>query len=272
MRIETAADVGIPAIRAALESGGVPSAEIQTFGSERELLIRARLDALPSGRAASVEEIAAATRAALDAGIGADAYEIDRVEAVSGKVGAELQRGALIAILFSFVTTLLYLAIRFEWRFGLAAVLATAHDLLATLAFIRYLDLEVGLVVVAAVLTVLGYSLNDTIVIFDRIRENLRGASRSDLAAILNRSINETLRRTLLTGGTTLATALVLGFFAGEVIRPFGLIMAFGIGVGTLSSIFIAAPVLQWIVRRWTADAPAAVVSEPAAASARGRV
>ena len=271
MRIETAPGIGMPAIRSALESGGVPSAEIQTFGSERELLIRARLDALPAGREASIEEIAAATRAALDAGIGADAYEIERVEAVSGKVGAELQRGALIAILFSFVTTLLYLAVRFEWRFGLAAVLATAHDLLATLAFIRYLDLEVGLVVVAAVLTVLGYSLNDTIVIFDRIRENLRGASRKDLVAILNRSINETLPRTLLTGGTTLATALVLGFFAGDVIRPFGLIMAFGIAIGTLSSIFIAAPVLLWIARHWTADAPSAVVSEPAAASARGR-
>jgi len=165
-------------------------------------------------------------------------------------VGAELQQKALIAILFSFVTTLIYLAFRFEWRFGLAAVVATAHDVLATIAFIRYLDLEVSLVVVAAILTVLGYSLNDTIVIFDRVRENLRVHGRAKLADVLNRSINETLPRTILTGGTTLATALMLSFFAGEVIKPFALVMTFGIVVGTFSSVFVAAPVLLWIRER----------------------
>ena len=115
---------------------------------------------------------------ALDAELGAGAYHIVRSEGVGPKVGGELQEKALIAILFSFVTTLIYLAFRFEWRFGLAAVVATAHDVLATIAFIRYLDLEVSLVVVAAILTVLGYSLNDTIVIFDRVRENLQARAR----------------------------------------------------------------------------------------------
>ncbi len=172
------------------------------------------------------------------------------------KVGGELQEKALIAILFSFVATLIYLAFRFEWRFGLAAVIATAHDVLATVAFIRYLDLEVSLVVVAAVLTVLGYSLNDTIVIFDRVRENVKLHARKPLAELLNLSINETLPRTILTGGTTLATALVLSFFAGEVIKPFALVMTFGIIVGTFSSIFVASPVLLGITRRWGTPKP----------------
>ena len=187
----------------------------------------------------------------MDAGLGQGQYEITRGESVSPKVGGELRQKALIAILFSFVTTLIYLAFRFEWRFGMAAIIATAHDILATLAFIRYLDLEVSLVVVAALLTVLGYSLNDTIVIFDRVRENLRLHRGAKLVQILNVSINETLPRTILTGGTTLATALVLSFFAGEVIKPFALVMSFGIVVGTFSSIFVAAPVLLWIRRRW---------------------
>ena len=198
--------------------------------------------------------ITAAASKALDAELGAGKYEIARSEVVGPKVGSELQQKALIAILFSFVTTLIYLAFRFQWRFGLAAVVATAHDVLATIAFIRYLDLEVSLIVVAAVLTVLGYSLNDTIVIFDRVRENLKLHGKRKLADVLNVSINETLPRTILTGGTTLATALVLSFFAGEVIKPFALVMTFGIIVGTFSSIFVASPVLLWITQRWGPD------------------
>ena len=170
---------------------------------------------------------------------------------MSPKIGGELREKALIAIGCSFATTLAYLAFRFEWRFGLAAVIATAHDVLATLAFIRYLDLEVSLVVVAALLTVLGYSLNDTIVIFDRVREQRRLHPGATLLDVLNQSINETLPRTILTGGTTLAIALVLSFFAGEVIKPFALVMTFGIVVGTFSSVFVAAPVLLWITERW---------------------
>jgi protein-export membrane protein SecD/preprotein translocase SecF subunit len=242
--------VDVARVRSALERGGVPHAEIQSFGSPRDYIIRARLE---SGGAneSQAAAISASVRQALDADLGAEAYEIGRSEDVTPKVGSELQQKALIAILFSFVTTLIYLAFRFEWRFGLAAVVATAHDVLATIAFIKYLDLEVSLVVVAAVLTVLGYSLNDTIVIFDRVRENLRAQGRRRLVDVLNLSINATLPRTILTGGTTLATALVLSFFAGDVIRPFALVMTFGIVVGTFSSIFVASPVLLWITQRW---------------------
>jgi len=263
MQVRTAEVVEMNRLRTALERGGVAKAEIQSFGSPRDFVIRARLDA----RGASpkqTEAVAAAASKALDSELGVGAYKMVRYEGVSPKVGGELQQKAVIAILFSFVTTLIYLAFRFEWRFGLAAVIATAHDVIATIAFIRYLDLEVSLVVVAAILTVLGYSLNDTIVIFDRVRENLKTRGNRSLATILNLSINETLPRTILTGGTTLATALFLSFFAGEVIKPFALVMTFGIIVGTFSSIFVASPVLLRISHRWSPPAPARSQSPPA--------
>jgi len=263
MQVRTAEVVEMTRLRTALERGGVPKAEIQSFGSPRDFLIRARLDASGTSQK-QTEAVAAAASKALDSELGVGAYKMVRYEGVSPKVGGELQQKAFIAILFSFVTTLIYLAFRFEWRFGLAAVIATAHDVIATIAFIRYLDLEVSLVVVAAVLTVLGYSLNDTIVIFDRVRENLKARGNRSLAMILNLSINETLPRTILTGGTTLATALFLSFFAGEVIKPFALVMTFGIVVGTFSSIFVASPVLLWISQRWSTPAPARSQSPPA--------
>jgi protein-export membrane protein SecD/preprotein translocase SecF subunit len=255
VQVRTAEAVGAQRLRAALERGGVSNPEIQSFGSPRDHVVRARL-ASGDGTESQAQAVSAAVRRALDADLGPGRYEVVRGDEVTSKVSAELQRSALIAVLFSFVTTLVYLAFRFEWRFGLAAVVATAHDVLATIAFIRYLDLEVSLVVVAAVLTVLGYSLNDTIVIFDRVRENLRRPGTRGFVDLLNLSINETLPRTILTGGTTLGTALVLSFFAGGVIRPFALVMTFGIVVGTFSSIFVASPVLLWIRERWGSGVP----------------
>ena len=254
IQIDSVTSGGTAQIRAALEAGGVPGAEIKTYGSANEYVIRARLAVARGAAPAGMEETTAAVNRALDAGLGAGNYRIVRTEAVGPKVGRELQEKALLAIFFSFFVTLAYLAVRFEWRFGVAAVIATAHDILATIAFIRYLDLEVSLVVVAAVLTIVGYSLNDTIVIFDRVRENLHKFRRQNLYGILNLSVNETLPRTLLTGGTTIMTALVLAFLAGEVIRPFSLVMAFGIIVGTFSSIYVASPLLLWIESRWPGE------------------
>jgi preprotein translocase SecF subunit len=174
-----------------------------------------------------------------------------RSTGVGPKVGGELRTQALLAILASFFAVLVYLAFRFEWRFGLAAIVATAHDILATLAFIVAMRLEVSLVVVAALLTMVGYSLNDTIIIFDRVRENLKKHQKMGFADILNLSINETLPRSVLTHLTTLATLLALAVFGGEVIRPFALVMFFGVFTGTFSSVFIAAPVLMWIEQKW---------------------
>jgi preprotein translocase subunit SecF len=175
-----------------------------------------------------------------------------RTEAVSAKVGDELQQKAMIAILLSFAATLIYLAFRFEWRFGLAAVVATMHDTLITLGIISIFRMEVSLTTVAAILTIVGYSLNDTIVIFDRIRENLKKAGRKvDLVPLLDRSINETLPRTVLTGGSVIATLAALAILGGSTIRGFAVIMLIGVLIGTYSSIFVASPVLYEIEKRW---------------------
>ena len=234
-------------IRDALGSE-LPGSEVTRFGQENEFLIR-----VPA-----TGDVASATTdrlpILLDAAFGAGTYTIERTEAVGAKVGAELQTRALIAILLSFSMTLIYLAVRFEWRFGLAAVIATLHDILLTLGLISLLRLEVALPTVAAVLTIIGYSLNDTIIIFDRIRENLGTGRRMDFVALLNRSINETLPRTVLTAGTTLVTLLALFLFGGEIIRPFALILILGIVLGTYSSIFVASPALLAIEKKWPGE------------------
>ena len=253
IQVQTAKPVGTGVLRQALDAAGVRGATIQAFGSDTDYTIRARL-----GTKATAEGGTQATAAAVDqaikAGIGEGQYRIVRTEAVGPKVGKELQGKAFLAIFFSFFVTLIYLAMRFEWRFGLAAVLATLHDILTTIAFIRYLNLEVSLVVVGAVLTMVGYSLNDTIIIFDRVRENLHKYRRQNLYEILNLSINETLPRSILTHGTAMATTLALVLLAGEVIRPFALVMTFAIFTGTFSSIYIAAPVLMYIEKRWPGE------------------
>jgi len=240
-------------LRSALDRGGVKGAEIQTFGSDSDYTIRTRLEGAQENAATEAAVQAAADRVerALTAAFGANSWRQDGVEAIGPKVGGELRQKALIAVLLSFLATLVYLAFRFEFRFGVAATIATAHDILTTMAFIKYMNLEVSLVVVAAILTVVGYSLNDTIIIFDRVRENLRKYKRDHFADILNRSINETLPRSILTHGTTIATTLALLVFAGEVIRPFAWVMAFGVFTGTFSSIYIASPILLYVEQRW---------------------
>jgi preprotein translocase subunit SecF len=254
VQVELHKQVPIADLRAALDKAELHGADIQTYGSDTSFVIRARLGEEAEQGEAGTQAVAAAVGRALDQAVGPGQYTIERREAVGPKVGRELQGKAVLAILFSFVVTLIYLAVRFEWRFGLAAVVATAHDVVATIAFISVMHLEVSLVVVGAVLTVVGYSLNDTIIIFDRVRENLRKYRRQNLYEILNLSINETLPRSVLTHGTTIATTLSLLVLAGEVIRPFAWVMSFGIFTGTFSSIYIAAPVLLWIEKRWPGE------------------
>ncbi len=249
VQIKTAAQINDAQLRASLDGVGLRGSEIQPFGAPGEWVVRAR--AAGTTDANDTQATAALVQRALDGSIGAGKYTIVRREAVGPKVGGELRQRALLAILLSFLAVLAYLAYRFEWRFGVAAVAATAHDILATIGFIAVIDLEVSLVVVAGVLTMVGYSLNDTIIIFDRTRENLKKHPKESFYDILNRSINETLPRSILTHGTTLSTLLALAIFGGEVIRPFALVMFFGVFTGTFSSIYIAAPVLMYIETRW---------------------
>src|SRR3989440_81836 len=265
IQVQTAQPVSAERIRGALDAAGIRDAEIQQFGGPSEYKVQARIGATGTTAEGTTQATAAAVDSALARGLGAGQYTIVRTEAVGPKVGRELQGKAFLAIFFSFIVTLVYLAFRFEWRFGLAAVLATFHDILTTIAFIRYLDLEVSLVVVGAVLTMVGYSLNDTIIIFDRVRENLHKFRRQNLYEILNLSINETLPRSVLTHGTTMATTIALVLLAGEVLRPFALVMTFAIFTGTFSSIYIAAPLLMYIEKRWPGqDARGARVLRPA--------
>ncbi|MEO7966034.1 MAG: protein translocase subunit SecF [Gemmatimonadaceae bacterium] len=227
-----------------------PGSEITQYGSNTEYTVRAQ-DKSGTVQTSSTEGIARVVRQALDSKFGAANYSVVRTEVVGPKVGGELRRGAIIAMLLSSLVTLLYLAFRFEWRFGVAAVLSTGHDVLVTFAFIKLFHVEVSLVVVGAILTLLGYSGNDTIIIFDRVRENLKKTRKEPLYDTLNRSINETLPRSILTHATTLSATLALLAFAGEVLRPFALVMAFGVFVATFSSIYVASPLLLWIERKF---------------------
>ncbi len=225
----------------------VPGTEITKFGAENEFLIRA--PQFTEGGSAVGDRITQALRTRFP---GANAFKVVRVEAVGPKVGGELQTKALLAILFSFLATAIYIAFRFEWRYGIAATLATMHDLIFVLGFIAAFRIEVSLTTVAAVLTIVGYSLNDTVIIFDRIRENVRKSGRREnFIDILDRSINETLPRTILTVTTTLLTLYALFFLGGETLRSFAEILIVGIMVGTYSSIFVASPLLYEINKRW---------------------
>ncbi len=258
-------------IRSTLVAAGIEGPEIQTFGAANEFVIRARLQARSRAGEEATDETAAAVSGALANAFGEGSYEVARTEAVGPKVGGELRQKALLAIVLSFGVTLIYLAFRFEWRFGIAAVAATAHDILAGVAFISILNLEISLVVIAAVLTIVGYSLNDTIVVFDRVRENLHKYKRQNLYEILNRSVNETLPRTLLTGVSTLVATGSLLIFGGRVIQGFALVMTFGIIVGTFSSIYIASPVLLAIEQKWPGqDVRGAKTITPRSAAATG--
>ena len=167
-----------------------------------------------------------------------------RVENVGPKVSAELLQSGIIAIVLSLAAMLLYIWIRFEWQFSLGAIVALFHDVIITLGVFSLFSLEINLSIVAAVLTIVGYSMNDTVVIFDRVRENLRKFKNIDLIEVFNMSINNTLSRTVMTSITTLLALLSLYLFGGEVIKPFALTMIIGVLVGTYSSIFIAVPTL----------------------------
>ena len=246
-------DIGTASLRSTLTAAGM-APEITTFGSENDFAIRARLDPKAPVTDETTQATAAAIDAALQDAFGADAYEIVLTEAIGPKVGAELRQKAVLAILMGFAAIFLYLSFRMEWRFAIAAVAATIHDILSAIAFTSYLNIEVTLAVATALLFIVGYSVNDTIVTFDRVRENLHKFKRKELFQILNRSINETLPRTVLTSGTTIAATLAWVILGGHVLRGFALVMTFGIVTGTFSSIFIASPILYLVEQKWPGE------------------
>jgi len=173
-----------------------------------------------------------------------DIFEFRRVESVGPKVSAELLKSGVIAIALSLGAMLIYIWIRFEWQFSLGAIMALFHDIIITLGFFSLLNLEINLSIVAAVLTIVGYSMNDTVVIFDRVRENLRKFSDIKIYEITNISINETLSRTLITSATTLLALVSIFIFGGAILKGFSFAMILGVIIGTYSSIYIANPIL----------------------------
>jgi preprotein translocase SecF subunit len=247
----------IQTMRNQLGGLGLGDVQIQEFGTSNEVLIR--LEAQPGGEEAQQ----AAMRKVLDS-LG-DGYVQRRVEVVGPAVSAELRRTGTFAVLAAILAIMAYVWFRFEWQFAVGTLLSLFHDVLVVIGVFSLFHLDFDLGIVAALLTILGYSVNDTVVVSDRIRENLRKYKRMELREVLNLSINETLSRTILTGVTTIVVLIALFVFGGSVMRYFTFAMLLGVLVGTYSSIFIAAPILEYLgVKRDT------VTGEKAAASARG--
>ncbi|HAO93223.1 MAG: protein-export membrane protein SecF [Deltaproteobacteria bacterium GWC2_56_8] len=225
-------------VRNILAGNGFKDANLQEFSEPNKLLVKLKR---------TEGDLAGASKALGDViakGIPENPFTIDSTSEVGPAVGRKLQKDALWAILISLVGILIYVAWRFEFRFGVAAVIATFHDVLFVMGFMWILNKEFSLLIVTALLTLAGYSLTDTVVVFDRIRENLRKRTKEAVIPLINRSINEVLRRTIVTSLTTFLALVALFFFGGEVIHDFSLALLVGVLVGTYSSIFIASPIL----------------------------
>jgi preprotein translocase subunit SecF len=250
------------AIREALAVLELEGASVVRYGEgQREFLIRFKgkrqiEEAADSSEMTAENDRVLAMVVLLEESFGA--LDVMRTEYVGPKVGEELRAAGLKSMGLAFIFILGYIAFRFSTRFAPGAVVALVHDVLITSSIWVVLGLEFDLRVLAALLAIVGYSLNDTIIIYDRIRENMERRTKHDLQAVLNESVNQTLSRTLLTSITTLLAVLSLLLLGGEVIRPFALAMTIGVGVGTYSSVFVAGPTLLWLESRFGGDSGAA--------------
>jgi preprotein translocase subunit SecF len=227
-------------VRAIVSRAGYDGAEITRFGGENDVLIKVKHIGEAAEAARTIEE-------ALKTDLAPREVDVRRVESVGPKIGSELKKDAFWAIVYSCIGIVAYVSWRFDFRMAIAAIIATLHDVLFTLGFFSLTAREISIPVIAALLTIVGYSLNDTIVVFDRIRENLQSRRREGFTGLINVSVNETLSRTIITGVTTLFAVVVLIIAGGPVIRDFALTLFVGITVGTYSSIFIASAILvEW--------------------------
>jgi preprotein translocase subunit SecF len=226
--------------RAALEKAGFQGATLQEFSDGNKVLIRLR----------EHEGVAEKVVALFKQDFPNRAFEVDSTTEIGPTIGKDLQKDALLAVIFSIIAIIIYIAIRFEFKFGVAAAVATIHDVFAVLAIFYVLNKEINLLIVTALLTLAGYSLTDTVVVFDRIRENLKRAKREGLGILVNNSINEVLSRTIITSLTVVLVLVPLVLFGGEVLHDFSLALLIGVIVGTYSSVFVASPILVvWHVR-----------------------
>jgi preprotein translocase subunit SecF len=232
----------LAAMRAQLDGLGLGDVSLQGFGTPDDVLIR--LQRQPGGDAAQEQAVQLVKQRL------GNTVEYRRTEVVGPKVGAELIRAGTIATILALFAIAFYVWFRFEWQFGVGAMLSTLHDTVTTIGLFSLLQIEFNLTTLAAILTIAGYSINDTVVIYDRVRETMRKHRSMDFSMLINKSLNETLSRTILTVSTTALAVLSLLIFGGEVLHGFSIAMLWGIVVGTYSSLFIAAPMLYYIQPR----------------------
>ncbi|PIV21078.1 MAG: protein translocase subunit SecF [Deltaproteobacteria bacterium CG_4_8_14_3_um_filter_45_9] len=239
LQIKFSKTVDISEVRNALEAIGSKDAMVQRFGGENEFLIRVKKT---SG---DLEEMSKTIQTSLQGQFKDKSLEIRRAEVVGPKVGKDLKRKALWAVGLSFLGILIYVAFRFhEFAYGFGGIVALFHDIIVTYGAISIFNLEYSLSLLAVILTIIGFSINDTIVIFDRVRENIKKMRKEDLETIFNVSINETLGRTILTSGTVMTVVLILFFFGGAVIHDFTTALIVGLITGTYSTVYVASPVV----------------------------
>jgi preprotein translocase subunit SecF len=233
--------VALHNVRVAIESGGLKDFDLQDLPSENKILIRVKKADLKLGRISeTIENI-------LKEKMPDNKYVVDSTTEIGPKVGGRLRADAAKAVGVAVIGILIYVAFRFQFKFGVGATIATFHDVLAVLGLFFIMGREINLILITALLTIAGYSLTDTVVVFDRIRENLKIRQRESVEAVMNMSINEVLSRTIITSMTVLLTSFALFFFGGEVLHDFSLAMIMGVIVGTYSSVFVASPVvLLW--------------------------
>jgi preprotein translocase subunit SecF len=255
-------------LRSSLAEAGFGAAQIQRFGAVGANEVIIKTPVLGESTVEDQKLVMEAMARTHDP----SSYTVLGAESVGAQVGSELRTKGLLAVLFSILGMLAYIWMRFELRFGIGAVVALVHDVLITLGLYALAGFEFNLTTIAAFLTVIGYSINDAVVIFDRVRENMRRSRRDDLASLLNRSINQTLSRTVLTGGSVLLVLTSLFFLGGPVIQGFAFVLLVGVIVGTYSTIFVASPIVllweQWFGKERRAGstpaAPTAQSAEPA--------
>lgn len=234
VEVQYPAPVELPQVQAALASHGLKGAVVQYFGTRSEVLVR-----IPAGMAGSTGELSTRVLEALAAG--GEGIKLQRVEFVGPQVGDELVTNAALALLYAILAIGAYVAFRFEYRFAIGAIVSLAHDAIITVGFCSLVGLEFDLTVVAAVLTVIGYSINDTVVIYDRIRENFPRMRKATTREVINRSVNETMTRTIATTATVVLALLPLVLFGGDAIHSFSLAMLIGVLAGAYSTIYVAS-------------------------------
>lgn len=242
VEITVTKDVNLDDLRNSLRNAGYHEPVVQYYGSSKDIIIRLPSDKQEDGSTSSVidNELGAKISNLIHKEIDEDA-QIKRIEFVGPTVGAELAQDGILAICAALVCILIYIAFRFEWRFGTGAVVALAHDVVITAGYLSLFERELDLTIIAAMLSIIGYSLNDTIVVFNRIRENFRKIRRASPYDVINISLTQTLHRTLMTSGTTLAVVIILYIFGGSMLKGFSETLGVGIVLGTVSSIYVAA-------------------------------